>query len=369
MSTLHRHRGGTGKCRGEMHAIAQHRVDFLQKEEPVNSYVTRRQLSLAATGALAFNVCPSATALLAAVAAGNHVRFAVALRVAFQSAAWIGAEAGIFKRHGIDVVFPNLAAGGPQAAKGTVRGDWEFCHTGDVPIVQGVLQEHDPVLILTPTELHEGVLVMSRHEITKPEQLGGARTGAVAATGQLGRAMQALLQQWGVTASVVSLGSFEAIYAALGAGSVDAGYLPVDYRYRGQKQYGWNVLHGLTAGTGGVMTTRRFIAANRELVTEFVKGYVDAIHLVKTDKSTVITLLEQFLELSDRDAVEKLYAFYVPLFRSIPRPTLFTEMPKLKGIFAKQYPAVEKMQPENLIDASFVDELDRTGYIARLYAG
>src|SRR5712691_5878285 len=111
------------------------------------------------------------------------------------------------------------------------------------------------------------------------------------------------------------LGSFKAIYAALGEGKVDAGYLPVDSRFRGQNEFGWNALRGLPTGTGGIVTTRRFITADRELVAEVVRGFVDAIHLFKTRPDTVVPLLQRFLQLSDRNAVEALHAFYVPLFR------------------------------------------------------
>ena len=145
--------------------------------------MTRRQFGLAATG-LGLNIWPVAKALRAATGAGTEIRFAIALRAAFQCAAWIGTEAGIFRQHGMEVTFPTLEAGGPQALAGTLRGDWDFCQTGDVPIVEGELQGQDPVLILTPTELHEGVFVMAKREITKPEQLArsnwcGGREGRV----------------------------------------------------------------------------------------------------------------------------------------------------------------------------------------------
>src|SRR4051794_16881348 len=106
---------------------------------------TRRQLGFIAIrlGAL--------RAFQAAAATSAQVRVAIALRAAFQSIAWIGAEAGVFRRHGIDIGFPSLEAGGQQAETGTVDGKWEFCHTGDLPIVQDVLRGQDPVLILTPT--------------------------------------------------------------------------------------------------------------------------------------------------------------------------------------------------------------------------
>src|SRR5271169_40702 len=144
-----------------------------------------------------------------------NTRAAIALRAAFQSVAWLGVESGIFKRHGLDVAL-TLETGGPRAAAGTVHGDWEFCHTGDLPIAEGVAQGQDPVLIVAPTAPHDAAFLMARSGITRPEQLANARIGGVDAAGQFGRAVQALLNQWGVAATVVSLGSFRAIYRALG---------------------------------------------------------------------------------------------------------------------------------------------------------
>jgi hypothetical protein len=40
----------------------------------------------------------------------------------------------------------------------------------------------------------------------------------------------------------------------------------------------------------------------------------------------------------------------------------------LRDIVSQRFPAAAKINPEDLADASFVDELDRTGYIERLYS-
>jgi ABC-type nitrate/sulfonate/bicarbonate transport system substrate-binding protein len=299
--------------------------------------------------------------------AATQIRAATGLRAALQSLISIGAEAGMFQRHGLDVTV-NVETGGPRAATGTVRGDWEFCHTGDLPIVQGVLQGQDPVLILTPAELHDVAFLMGRRDITKPEQLKGARIGALDATGQYGRAVGAMLQKWGVSADLVSLGSFQAIYNALGKGEVAAGYLPVDLRFLGENEFGWNALGGISSGAGGIMTTRRLIATNRELVMNIVTALVDTIALFKTQPELAIPLLQRFLQIDDRRAVEQVHAYYVPLFRASPDPTFFNEMPRLKGFVEKQYPAAATLEGKDLSDPSFVDELDRSGYIARLYS-
>jgi ABC-type nitrate/sulfonate/bicarbonate transport system substrate-binding protein len=292
---------------------------------------------------------------------------AIALRAAFQSVAWVGVEAGIFRRHGVELTF-TLETGGPRAATGTLQGDWEFCHTGDVPILEGAAQGQDPVLIVAPTAPHDAAFLMARRGITKPEQLANARIGGVDAKGQFGQAVQALLDQWGVPATMVSLGSFRAIYQALGTGAIDAGYLPVDLRFLGENEFGLNAIAGLPVGAGGIVTTRRLIAANRELVARLVRVSVDTIALFKTRPDVVVPLLQRFLQIDDRQSVEQLLAHYAPLFQSSPRPTFASELPQLKSLVSQKYPAAGDIKPEDLVDASFVDELDRNGYIERLYA-
>ena len=298
----------------------------------------------------------------------SAVRMAIALRAAFQSVAWVGAELGIFRQHGIELTF-TLETGGPRAASGTVHGDWEFCHTGDVPVVEGVAQGQDPVLVVAPTAPHEAAFLMARRGITRPAQLANARIGGVDAKGQFGQAVAALLDQWGVSATVVSLGSFRAIYQALGTEEIDAGYLPVDLRFLGENQLGLNAIAGLPVGAGGIVTTRRLIAAKREIVSQFVRASVDTIALFKTRPDMVVPALQRFIQIDDRKSVEQLLSHYAPLFQSSPRPTFVSELPQLSSIVSQKYPATGNIKPDDLADASFVDELDRAGYIKRLYSG
>jgi hypothetical protein len=79
-------------------------------------------------------------------------------------------------------------------------------------------------------------------------------------------------------------------------------------------------------------------------------------------------VLQRFLQINDRKSVKQLLAHYAPLFQSSPRPTFASELQQLRGIVSQKYPAASNIKPEDLADASFVDELDRTGYIERLYS-
>jgi ABC-type nitrate/sulfonate/bicarbonate transport system substrate-binding protein len=327
--------------------------------------MTRRRFAGAATAAFTLGIRPGNNA--ASAAAPINTRTAIALRAAFQSVTWVGVEAGLFRRHDVEVAF-TLETGGPRAAAGTVRGDWEFCHTGDLPIIEGAAQGQDLVLIAAPTAPHDAAFLMAKRGITKLQQLANARIGGVDAAGQFGRAVRLLLEKADVSATVVSLGSFQAIYKALGAGEIDAGYLPVDLRFVGENEFGFNAIAALPVGAGGIVTTRRLIAANRELVSRFVQASVDTVALFKTRPDIVAPLLQRFLGIADRKSAEQLLGYYAPLFQSSPRPTFASEIEQLKSIVSQKYPAASNLKPEDLVDTSFVDELDRTGYIKRLYS-
>ena len=96
---------------------------------------------------------------------------------------------------------------------------------------------------------------------------------------------------------------------------------------------------------------------------------VDAIHLFKTRSDIVIPLLQEFLQCPDREPMQQLHAFYAPLFRPVPTPTLFDEMNGLRDGLAAQYPAARGLRLEDVADASFVEELEGSGYVEELYAG
>jgi ABC-type nitrate/sulfonate/bicarbonate transport system substrate-binding protein len=170
----------------------------------------------------------------------QHVRVATGLLATWQSTAWLGAEAGVFKKRGIDLRLPAIAVGGPEAAAGLIRGDWEFAHTGSVPVAEEVLKGRDVVILAMPTADFPKSFVMTRKEITQLAQLEGKKVGVLTETGQTSTATRITVQKAGATATYLSLIRFDRIYAALASGEIDAGALPIDLRFAGQIRYGWN---------------------------------------------------------------------------------------------------------------------------------
>jgi ABC-type nitrate/sulfonate/bicarbonate transport system substrate-binding protein len=299
---------------------------------------------------------------------GEAVRVATGLLATWQSTAWLGAEAGLFKKRGIDMTLPAIAVGGPEAAAGLIRGDWEFAHTGTVPVAEGVLKGQDVVILATPTSDFPKSFVMTRKEITQLAQFGGKKVGVLTETGQTSVATRITVEKAGATAIYLPLIKFDRIYAALAAGEIDAGALPIDLRFNGQVRYGWNAFPIDAFDTPSIFaTTRKLIASNRELVMNVMQGFVETIHLFKTRPDVVVPLLQRYVKIEDRKVAEELYAYHVPVFQKVPRPS-FPGMQALREFLVSKYPAAVSLKESDIADSSFIDEIERSGFIDRLYA-
>ena len=299
----------------------------------------------------------------------HRTRIVTGNRATFESLGWIAMEVGIFKRLGVECTFPRLETGGPEAVAGVVRGDWEFAETGSAPYVQAALDGRDTVILLAAlAPLSMGPPILTRTAISDPRQLDGKRLGVLTDTGQVAISVRAALRTWGVSATLVPLGTFAAIYAALGSEEIDAGALSRDYCFLGPRELGLRVLETPSTGYVPVVVgcSRRLIAADRRLVASVVQGYVEAIHFFKTKRSEVLPVLQQFLMFKDRTAAEEAHGFYAPLLQRLPRPSAQGLLTLLQDLLRNQQSAVP-LSPGDVVDSSFLDELEQAGFIETIY--
>jgi ABC-type nitrate/sulfonate/bicarbonate transport system substrate-binding protein len=265
------------------------------------------------------------------------------------------------------MTLPAIAVGGPEAGAGISRGDWEFAHTGALVVAEEVLKGRDLVILATPTEPFANSFVMTRKEITNLAQLAGKKVGVLTETGQTSVTARLTIEKAGATATYVPLVKFDRIFAALAAGQIDAGALPIDLRFSGEAHYGWNAFPLNEFGTPSVFaTSRRLITADRNLVMDVMRGFVETIHLFKTHPATVVPMLQRYLGIDDPKAAKDLYTFHASVFRKVPSP-LLTGMPKLREFLAKTYPAADELKEADIADPSFIDELEGSGFINKLY--
>jgi hypothetical protein len=251
-----------------------------------------------------------------------------------------------------------------------LRRDWDFAQTGTVPIAEAVLNGGDAVILLRDSVRHDNIVIMTNPTITKLEQLRSKKVGVLtdAYSGQTGVIARLAAERAGAAATYVGLGTYRNIFAALAAGDIDAGALPIDFQFLGESQRRWNCFETRSLDVPAIFaTTRRAIAADRELVLRVLRGFIGAIHRFKTQAGAIVPLLQEFLGFSDRRAVERLHEYYASVFPVVPRPTLLDGMQQLRDLFSERYPAAQKLQEADIVDSSLIDDLEQSGFIAQLY--
>ncbi len=335
-------------------------------------HITRRRLLAAAARTAGVCALAGSVHVRRAMAADDVVRMTSGLRVAAHSVSWLGAEAGVFRKYGLDVRHPVVEMGAPEVLAGFAAGDLDFATFGIIPVAESFLRGGDAVALLRSSIRHQDKFLAVRREYATLAHLAGKKVGLIsdAYTGQSGVQTRLTLEKAGVTAIYVRLGTFDNIYAALVKGEIDAGLLPIHMRLSGERRHGWNIfeLSGLEADVPTIFGTRRnLIATNRDLVMRVMRGYVETIHGFKTRPEVFVPPLQRFLNIDDPATAQDLQQFYVPLFPQVPRTDLAGGMQAIRSSLANKYPAAQGLQEADLTDSSFLNELEQSGFIQRLY--
>jgi len=104
------------------------------------------------------------------------------------------------------------------------------------------------------------------------------------------------------------------------------------------------------------LTRRSFMAKNRELVKNYLRGLADSVRLMMADKATTLAVMSQVLKIDDQDSLEYSYR----IMREDSRPDLFpTEESIVNVLKTMSYedPAFLTIPPFKFFDLSLIQEL------------
>src|ERR1043165_3594507 len=297
----------------------------------------------------------------------ESIRFLVSYggTAGYQLPLWVNKELGFSKKHGVDLEIILIQAGSPNI-QALVGGSLQLTQTAASSAVIGASQGA-PVVIVATLENKLAMLLISRPEIKEPQQLRGKVIGINRFGGSNDAAVLMAMKAWKIDPKDISMlqtGGTSARMAALISKKVDATVQSYPEIYQARK-LGMNVLadigdFGFYTNTSNIVT-RSYLQQNRAGIKGFIKGQIEGMHYVKTNKERSIRILKKYLQVADPEAVEGTYEFFS---RPLPR-TPRTEVEGIKNILESI--DTPKKDPAEFLDMSLIDEIEREGFVQKLY--
>lgn len=282
-------------------------------------------------------------------------------------------EAGFYRKNGLDVEMV-LFTGAPVAVASLVAGETPIIQAGGVGVISSNLNGSGAVLLAGAINRFPYQLFASP-EIRTVQDLKGKKFG-VARIGAADHSSAAIvLKKYGLNPereiTFIQVGSVPARLAALLGKSIHATLLipPETLKAR---EGGLRMLLDFTQMDieyqhTGIATTKDFIKRRPDTVRRFVKAYVEGIHYILTDPRGTREIMRKFLKVKEAQAIEEAYSGLVlKVTRRVPYPTEKGIQLILDQLGATN-PKAAKAKPADFVEASFLRELEESGYIDRLY--
>jgi NitT/TauT family transport system substrate-binding protein len=292
------------------------------------------------------------------------------------TAVWVARDRGLFKKHGLDMQFI-LMPRNPLAVAALIAGEIDAAIIGPGHLVNAGLSGADLIGIASFNQKLDYRLNV-RPEIKKAEDLRGKRI-AISGPGSTSHLVSMLSLQGlnidPVQARITFLtipGTEMNRRLALETGAVDATTLrgAVGDLY-GNK--GYKVLYnfkttGMTLPQNMLVTTRRTATNKPQVIEAYLKTMIEAIAVTldPVNKELVTRLLASNLRLTNPADAEESYAAVINSYERVPRVNL-QGMKRLHKLLIQINPKVAEVQVENVIDNSFMDKLESSGYIQSVY--
>jgi ABC-type nitrate/sulfonate/bicarbonate transport system substrate-binding protein len=164
--------------------------------------------------------------------------------------------------------------------------------------------------------------------------------------------------------ALLSLGAQPEVFAALHSGGVDVAALSFPLYPRAAKLGMRELINfgslGVEDINGTVITTRSFIAQNRDLALRFMRAFTRGMHRYRTDKEFSKRVLAKYGKINDEEILEGTWQDYAPNMQKNPRPSLKAIQFLVENQFQGKKPLPK---PEQFVDFSIVEQLEKSGFI------
>jgi NitT/TauT family transport system substrate-binding protein len=285
---------------------------------------------------------------------------------------YVTKEAKLFEKYGLDGEL--IYVQGVQMVQVHVAGHLDVTTTSGLVTLQSSVSGADLILLANSIDMH--LMKLTTHPgINGPADLKG-KSIAVTRFGSLTDLLvRPLLASWGLDpkkdVSLLQIGSQRDIATAISLKKVDAGVLSFPTSYYAEKT-GLKTLYDFAESGGEIPTTtvaisREYGKKNRDSVLRFLRAYLEGHKTLLTDRALSIRALRKYGGIADEETLAYTYdLFSTKIVRKIPTISNKSVDNALK-LLGENMPKAKERKASEFIDTSYMEELERTGFIKSLW--
>jgi NitT/TauT family transport system substrate-binding protein len=294
-------------------------------------------------------------------------------RTMSQSMPWIAEEAGLFKKYGLDFQLVYISSASMVTAA-MLSGSGDVAISGGEAIVRASAQGVNELVFIAAAKNSLTHSILARPGIKRPEDLKGKTLGLTRIGSNSHYFVIQALRRYGLEPADVSFiqtgGQVENLTALL-SGKVDAATMTgpsggaraiaEGFRYA---VYGPDLRIPFAAAM--LVTRRALLRTHAPVLEKFMHAMTEAVKIMFKDKELTYKILGKYLRINDRKILDAAYDEEI----KVMEPTMEFKLESIQAIVdetAKADPRAKKLKPQELVDRSLLDKLQKEGFFDKLW--
>ena len=281
---------------------------------------------------------------------------------------WIASDKGLFAKYGLNLDLRYIAPA--TSTQGLLAKSLDIVNPGGEIIEAGLSGE--PVVYMAGILNRAVMSVYAKSDIRSMADLRGKVLAVTVPGATTDFAARILLQQAGLTpgkdVKLIFLKGMAEILAGITQGNADAGIFTAPTTLKA-RQAGLKEIVNVTEKNipmihAAFASTREYLKTQPDNVRRFLQGYLEGIKVARADSELAKQVIGKYTKTTDHDDLEDSYRTFLPAWEKAPMVPAAAVQTMLN--FAT-HPAAKTAKPESFIDNSALMELEKSGFIDRLY--
>lgn len=284
----------------------------------------------------------------------------------------IAKDRGLFAKYGLvsEIVY---IPGGTTNIQVLVSGSLDMSQLSGAPGVAANLEGADIVYILGLLDKLNYQLV-TRPEIKSVEQLKGKKFGVSRFGSSADFGLRALLKRLGVDpvkdVSILQIGDEPARVAAITSGNIEGTVVNAPFSSEAERLklnvMADSVKMDIPFFNTGLLGSRKYLEKQDAKVMNFLRAYLEAIKILKTEREYSVKALAQFTRVPNLKAIQEGYDYFNNQLQPVPYPSL-EAMQAVVAQIAETNPKARNVDAKNYVSDRYLKRLEEEGFVKKIW--